>query len=75
MSMRVPSPLASTSSVDDVPSEKNINTLDLVYDIIADLSRSDIDSDWVDMNQVVSMAGHKATSKEQVHEVIEPGED
>merc|ERR1711879_699954 len=59
---------ASKESVElSAPSKKNVNPLDLVYDVIADLSRRDTDSDgWVDMTHVVSMAGHKAMSTEQV---------
>merc|ERR1711920_84840 len=64
---------ASKESVElSAPAKKNMNPLDLVYDIIADLSRREADGDgWVDMTHVVSMAGHKAMSTEQVHEAIE----
>lgn len=54
------------------PSKNKENPLDLVYDVIADLSRRETSGDgWVDMAHVVSMAGHKAMSTEQVHEAID----
>merc|ERR1712151_983679 len=65
---------ASKESVElSAPSKKNVNPLDLVYDIVADLARrlSDADDGWVDMTHVISMAGHRAMSSEQVHEAIE----
>jgi len=66
---------ASKESVElSAPSKKNVNPLDLVYDIIADLSRrSDVTENdgWVDLTHVVSMAGHRALSAEQVQEAIE----
>jgi len=64
---------ASKESVElSAPSKKNVNPLDLVYDVIADLSRRDADGEgWVDMTHVVSMAGHKAMSSEQVQEAVE----
>merc|ERR1712087_192883 len=65
---------ASKESVElSAPAKKNVNPLDLVYDIVADLARrlSDADDGWVDMTHVTSMAGHKAMSSEQVLEAID----
>jgi len=64
---------ASKESVElSAPSKKDVNPLDLVYDVIADLARRYADNDgWVDMAHVVSMAGHRAMSSEQVHEAVE----
>jgi DNA replication licensing factor MCM7 len=51
--------------------EKDKNPLDVVYDVLADLSRRTSDKDgWVELANVVNMAGHKALSKEQVQEAI-----
>jgi len=64
---------ASKESVElSAPSKKNVNPLDVVYDIIADLSRrSDIEDGWVDLAHVVSMAGHRALTSEMVAEAVE----
>jgi len=64
---------ASKESVElSAPAKKNVNPLDLVYDIIADLSRrSDIIDGWVDMTHVVSTAGHRALTSEMVQEAVE----
>merc|ERR1712113_5736 len=64
---------ASKESVElSAPAKKNVNPLDLVYDIIADLSRREANNDgWVDMAHVVSMAGHKSLTTEMVHEAVE----
>jgi len=65
---------ASKESVElSAPAKKSANPLDLVYDIVADLARrlSDADDGWVDLTHVVSMAGHRAMSREQVEEAIE----
>merc|ERR1712087_1100974 len=65
---------ASKESVElSAPAKKNVNPLDVVYDIVADLARrlSDADDGWVDMTHVTSMAGHKAMSSEQVLEAID----
>merc|ERR1712046_64234 len=51
------------------PAKRGANPLDLVYDIVSDLSRRDsvqAADGWVDMAHVVSMAGHKALSREMV---------
>jgi DNA replication licensing factor MCM7 len=49
------------------PARKDANPMDVVYDIIADLSRQQADRDgWVDFAHVVSMAGHKAMSEDIV---------
>merc|ERR1711948_125771 len=64
---------ASKESVElSAPAKKNVNPLDLVYDIIADLSRrDDITDGWVDMAHVVSMAGNRALASEMVQEAVE----
>merc|ERR1711920_348939 len=64
---------ASKESVElSAPAKKNMNPLDLVYDIIADLSRrTDLADGWVDMAHVVSMAGHRALTSEMVQEAVE----
>jgi DNA replication licensing factor MCM7 len=64
---------ASKESVElSAPSKKNVNPLDVVYDIVADLSRrADVNEGWVDMAHVTSMAGHKALNSEQVMEAVE----
>merc|ERR1719215_1010376 len=64
---------ASKESVElSAPAKKNVNPLDVVYDIIADLSRRiDIEDGWVDMAHVVSMAGHRALTSEMVQEAVE----
>merc|ERR1712151_1382771 len=64
---------ASKESVElSAPAKKNVNPLDLVYDIIADLSRREANNDgWVDMAHVVSMAGHKSLTTEMVQEAVE----
>merc|ERR1712187_575197 len=64
---------ASKESVElSAPAKKGANPLDLVHDIIADLSRRTDNADgWVEMAHVISMAGHKALSSDVVHEAIE----
>merc|ERR1711934_360913 len=66
---------ASKESVElSAPAKRGVNPLDLVYDIISDLTRRDsvqAADGWVDMAHVVSMAGHKALSREMVIEAIE----
>jgi len=66
---------ASKESVElSAPAKKGVNPLDLVYDIISDLTRRDsvqAADGWVDMAHIVSMAGHKALSREMVVEAIE----
>merc|ERR1712066_970511 len=61
---------ASKESVElSAPAKKGANPLDLVYDIISDLSRRTESSDgWVEMAHVISMAGHKALSSDVVYE-------
>merc|ERR1711920_271134 len=56
---------ASKESVElSAPAKKGANPLDLVYDIIADLSKRSTSSEgWVEVALVVSMAGHKALTK------------
>merc|ERR1712032_951144 len=55
------------------PSKVNTNPLDIVYDILKDLIRraSKRDDGWVEIANVVNMAGHKALSKEQVMEALD----
>merc|ERR1712032_291269 len=66
---------ASKESVElSAPAKRGKSPLDLVYDIISDLTRRDsvqAADGWVDMGHVVSMAGHKALSREMVVEAIE----
>merc|ERR1712232_119376 len=64
---------ASKESVEaSAPAKKGANPLDLVYDIIADLARQYENNDgWVELAHVVSMAGHKAMSREVVIEAID----
>merc|ERR1712045_956197 len=66
---------ASKESVElSAPAKRGANPLDLVYDIVSDLSRRasvQAADGWVDMAHVVSMAGHKALSREMVVEAIE----
>jgi len=55
------------------PAKRDANPLDVVHDIIADLARrapDDADG-WVDLTHIVSMAGHKALTKEMCVEAIE----
>merc|ERR1712113_863229 len=67
---------ASKESVElSAPAKKGANPLDLVHDIIADLSRRTDNADgWVEMAHVISMAGHKALTGDMVHEAIEQWE-
>ena len=52
--------------------EEEVNPLDLVYEIIADLSRSGASNDgWVDMANVVGMAGHKSHTVEEAVRIWE----
>jgi len=64
---------ASKESVElSAPAKKNANPLDIVYDIVADLSRrAERNDGWVDMAHVVSMAGHKALTNDMVMEAVE----
>jgi len=64
---------ASKESIEvSAPAKRGQNPLDLVYDIIADLSRRKEGSDeWVEMAHIVSMAGHKALTRDMVVEAIE----
>jgi len=64
---------ASKESVElSAPAKRGVNPVDLVYDIVADLSRrADSDDGWVDIAHVVSMAGHKALDQEMVSEAID----
>merc|ERR1719162_468293 len=63
---------ASKESVElSAPANKNQNPLDIVYDILADLARSAAsEGGWVDLTHVISMAAHKALSKDAVEEAI-----
>merc|ERR1712113_714602 len=61
---------ASKESVElSAPAKKGANPLDLVYDIVADLSKRSSDG-WVELAHIVSMAGHKALTREMVEEAI-----
>jgi DNA replication licensing factor MCM7 len=54
------------------PAKRDANPLDLVHDIVADLAkRSAGGDDWVDLQHVVSMAGHKALTREMCIEAID----
>merc|ERR1712217_918019 len=58
---------ASKESVELSAAKRGANPLDLVYDVIADLSRRADNADgWVEMAHVISMAGHKALSSDVV---------
>jgi DNA replication licensing factor MCM7 len=55
------------------PANRNVNPLDLVHDIIADLARrlpEEADG-WVDLQHIVSMSGHKALTRDMCMEAIE----
>merc|ERR1712046_209220 len=64
---------ASKESVElSALAKRGANPLDLVYDVIADLSRRADNADgWVEMAHVISKAGHKALSSDVGHEAIE----
>jgi len=65
---------ASKESVElSAPAKKGTNPLDLVYDIISDLVKRDkVDKDgWLELALVVSMAGHRALTRDMVIEAIE----
>eukprot|EP00927_Polykrikos_kofoidii_P066858 TRINITY_DN62423_c0_g1_i1.p1 TRINITY_DN62423_c0_g1~~TRINITY_DN62423_c0_g1_i1.p1 ORF type:complete len:798 (-),score=163.33 TRINITY_DN62423_c0_g1_i1:194-2587(-) len=64
---------ASKESVEvSSPAKRGVNPLDVVHDIVADLSRRSDDNDgWVSVADVTSMGGHKAMSREAVIEAIE----
>jgi DNA replication licensing factor MCM7 len=53
------------------PTNANSNPLDVVYDILQDLSRRASGDGWVEVAHIVGMAGHKALSEEQVKEAIQ----
>jgi DNA replication licensing factor MCM7 len=55
------------------PANRNANPLDVVHDIIADLSRRvpDETDGWVDLQHIVSMSGHKALTRDMCIEAIE----
>jgi DNA replication licensing factor MCM7 len=64
---------ASKESVElSAAKDKDKNPLDVVYDVIGDLTRRSGDKDgWVDLSSVVNMAGHKALGREQVVEAVD----
>lgn len=66
---------ASKESVElSAPSKKGTNPLDLVYDIISDLARRETvqgKDGWVELAHIVSMAGNRAMTPDQVQEAIE----
>merc|ERR1711865_42288 len=54
------------------PAKRDVNPLDLVHDIVADLARRTTDNDgWVDLQHVISMSAHKALTREMCIEAIE----
>jgi len=56
------------------PAKRDANPLDVVHDIIADLSKrveTDAADGWVDLQHVVSMAGHKALTRDMCVEAID----
>jgi len=54
------------------PAKRDANPLDLVHDVVADLARRSPEVEgWVDLTHIVSMAGHKALTKEMCIEAIE----
>jgi DNA replication licensing factor MCM7 len=54
------------------PAKRDANPLDVIHDIVADLARRSENVDgWVDLQHVVSMAGHKAMNREMCIEAIE----
>jgi len=62
---------ASKESVElSGPAKKDQNPLDVVYDMLSDMAKSSTMDGWVDMNHLVSMAGHKALSKDAVEEAV-----
>merc|ERR1712004_35622 len=63
----------SKESVEASVPKSNANPLDIVYDIVQDfVRRGSVEGDgWVAVAQVISMAGHKALSREQVVEALE----
>merc|ERR1712166_1160055 len=59
-------------------SVSNGNALDVVYDLLGDLMRRENNKDgdgWVEIAQVVNMAGHKALSRDQVIEALDSWAD
>jgi len=70
---------ASKESVElAAPVKKDVNPLDIVYDIVADQSRrsvADGQEGWVQLAHIVSTAGHKALTQEMVVEAIQNWED
>jgi len=59
-------------------SKGNVNPLDVVYDLLGDLMRRENNKDgdgWVEIAQVVNMAGHKALSRDQVIEALDSWAD
>lgn len=64
---------ASKESIElSAPAKRGQNPLEMVYDIIADLSRRSTSPDqWVEMAHVISMSGHKAINAEQVREAVD----
>jgi DNA replication licensing factor MCM7 len=54
------------------PAKRDANPLDIVHDIVADLAKRTDDADgWVDLQHVVSMAGHKAMNRDMCIEALE----
>lgn len=65
---------ASKESIElSMPAKRGENPMNIVYDIIVDLSRRDAarkTDGWVELAHVVSMAGHKALPEELVLEAV-----
>jgi DNA replication licensing factor MCM7 len=68
---------ASKESVElSAPTKRGVSPLDVIYDIVVELSRQTKSRDgWVEMAHVVSMGGHKALTREQTLEAIEQWEN
>jgi len=62
---------ASKESVElSGPAKKDQNPLDVVYDLLSEMSKSSSNDGWVDMTHLISMGGHKALPKEAVEEAV-----
>jgi DNA replication licensing factor MCM7 len=68
---------ASKESVElSAPAKRGQNPLELVYEIVKDIqSRNKNANGWVELADVISMAGHKAITAEMVREAIDRWEE
>jgi len=58
------------------PANRSQSPLDVIYDIVADLSRRAEDKEgWVSIPNIVSMAGHKALAQDHVMQGLEQWSD